>query len=216
MNCHRYRLSGLIAGMFALCSAAAMASGLDAIIKECNSCHGENGVSLQPEIPIIAGLSGFYIEGALHAYRDDNVCLDDARPCVEAKYSEGPKKGEAITMCEVPEALSEEQIVALGKHYEALPFVPAEQEFDSAKAELGEQVHERLCEKCHAEGGSDPLDDAGLLAGQWSPYLERAFTHFRSGVRDSEQKMVKAMKGLSDEEMDALIHYYASLSDKYE
>jgi len=138
------------------------------------------------------------------------IYKDKARPCVEAEYLDGPEKGSKTDMCKEAAELSDDDIEALAKYYSSKPFVRAKQEFDAAKAELGQKVHERNCEKCHADGGSSKEDDAGVLAGQWMPYLEQAFEAFSSGDREMPKKMKPKYEKLEAAEIDALIHYYGS------
>ena len=86
----------------------------------------------------------------------------------------------------------------------------AKQEFNAQQAEMGQKIHDRHCEKCHAEGGSSAEDDAGILAGQWRPYLEQAFEAYSSGDREMPKKMKPKYEKLDAAEIEALIHYYAS------
>jgi sulfide dehydrogenase cytochrome subunit len=180
------------------------AAGLDETIASCNGCHGDNGVSQWNEMPTIAGIDAFVHSDALYAYRDQ------ARPCAMAEYREGPKAGESANMCEVASALSDEDIEAIAEHYAALPFVPAQQEFDAGLAAAGEAVHDSECARCHSDGGSNPEDEASILAGQWMGYLESAFAEYASGERDQPDKMKEKLDPLTDEQVKALVHYYAS------
>jgi len=99
----------------------------------------------------------------------------------------------------------------LGEHYAGKPFVRAKQKFDPALAAKGKPIHDDLCEKCHEEGGSLASADAGILAGQWTPYMRHAFKTFSSGERPMTKKMKKKYEKLKDEDIEALINYYASL-----
>ncbi|POB70943.1 cytochrome c-553, partial [Vibrio vulnificus] len=58
--------------------------------------------------------------------------------------------------------------------------------------------------------GSDPLDEASILAGQQKGYLLTTLTQFHQGKRSADKKMDKAIKALSQEERQALVEYYAS------
>ena len=66
-------------------------------------------------------------------------------------------------------------------------------------------IHEeKKCERCHSSGGSDPQDDAAMLAGQWTPYLKRQLEHFKIGRRTIPRKMKNAVDKLSEDEIEAL------------
>lgn len=186
------------------CSTAASAGDIDALMKGCNDCHGDNGVSQWSDVPTIAGIDAFGHADALFIFRDEE------RPCAEAEYRQGDTSRAATTMCAVAAKLTDDEIEELGDAYAELPFVPAVQDFDAALAATGTAIHEQQCDRCHSEGGSNVEDEASILAGQWMDYLERTFAEYSSGERDQPKKMKEKMDALSAEEEKALIHYYAS------
>jgi sulfide dehydrogenase cytochrome subunit len=191
----------LALGLFA---SAAMAGDLDAVVENCNGCHGNDGVSQWTDVPTIAGVPEFVHADALYIFRDE------ARPCTESKYRQGDTSRPATTMCAVVADLSDEMIDEVAAHYAGLPFVAAKQDFDAALAEAGKAVHEAECDRCHSEGGSNPEDEAGILAGQWIGYLEDTFAEYKAGDREQPKKMEEKLNALSDDDVKALIHYYAS------
>jgi len=197
----------LMAGtaLFSLLLATSVsAADVANIVKDCDDCHGKDGASTTPEIPIIGGISALVLSDAMIAYKGEE------RPCPESEYVTGGKKGQKTTMCKVSADLSEDQINQLGDHYAGKSFVRAKQKFDPALAAKGKPVHDDLCEKCHEEGGSLASSDAGILAGQWIPYMRLAFKDYSSGDRPMVKKMKKKYDKLKDEDIEALIHYYAS------
>ena len=151
-----------------------------------------------------AGIDAFVHSDALYAYQAEE------RPCAMAEFKQGENAGESATMCDAVADLSEDEIEAIAEHYAALPFVPAKQEFDAALAAAGEAVHESECSRCHSDGGSNPEDEASILAGQWMGYLESTFAEYAAGTRSQPKKMKVKMDPLTDEQVTALIHYYAS------
>ena len=191
----------LTLGLF---GSASMAGDLDAMVEDCNGCHGDDGVSQWTEIPTIAGIDSFVHSDALYIFRDEG------RPCTETEYKQGDKSGTSTTMCAVTADMSDDDIEAVAEYYADLPFVPAKQEFDAALAAKGKEVHEAECDRCHSEGGSNVEDEASILAGQWMGYLEDTFAEYLAGERDQPKKMEEKMNALSDEDVKALIHYYAS------
>ncbi|MGI9262538.1 MAG: hypothetical protein ACR2QR_10910, partial [Woeseiaceae bacterium] len=62
---------------------ALAAADVDALIQDCNGCHGDNGVSQWSDVPTIAGLAEFVHVDALFIYQDE------ARPCAESEYRQG-------------------------------------------------------------------------------------------------------------------------------
>jgi sulfide dehydrogenase cytochrome subunit len=184
-------------------SAAYAADGAK-VAETCNNCHGKDGVSAESHVPSIAGLSATYIVDSMKSYKKKD------RPCVETKYISGDKKGQKSDMCKVAGEVSDADAKAVAQFYGSKKFVRAKQPFDAAKAKHGKAVHERDCVKCHDKGGSSPDDDAGILAGQWVPYLKDQFAHYRSGKRPQEEKMKAKIDKLGKDDEDALLHFYAS------
>lgn len=180
------------------------AGGMAAVdTQECNDCHGKDGISSEPTIPSIAGISEISLQDQLFAYLD-------GRHSNKVNYISGDTSRPATDMSAVVADMSEEQVEELAAHYSAFAFVPAKQPFDANQATLGEKLHLKSCEKCHSEGGSLLDDDASILAGQWRPYLRVAMDEYIDGKREGESGMVKVLKVLKPEQLDALSHYYAS------
>jgi len=186
------------------CFSAASASDMDAIMDNCNGCHGDNGVSQWTDVPTIAGIDAFGTADQLFMYRDEE------RPCAESEYRQGDTSRAATTMCAVAADLSDEDIEALGDAYGGFDFVPAAQDFDAALAEAGAAIHEQQCDKCHSDGGSNVEDEASILAGQWMGYLETTFAQYLADERPQDKKMKEKMDALSADDVKALVHYYAS------
>ena len=184
-------------------STAAWAD-ISAITADCEGCHGDGGVSQWSDVPTIAGLPEFTHGDALYIFRDE------ARPCSETNYKQGDTS-KSTTMCAVAAQLSDEQIDEIALHYAEMDFVPAKQDFDAALAATGKAVHDENCEKCHSDGGTNADDEAGILGGQWMGYMEMTLAEYRSGEREQPKSMEDKLNALSDDDVKALLHFYASL-----
>jgi sulfide dehydrogenase cytochrome subunit len=136
-----------------------------------------------------------YLEAQMTAYAKAQ------RPC---------EKMSGTDMCEIAKKLSADLVKSTAKHYAALKFASAVQVSDPQLASKGKALHEARCEGCHSNGGSDPADDAGILAGQWKPYLEASLQDFASGKRVQPAVMKSKTSGLSADEVHALSAFYAS------
>jgi len=194
----------LLSGVL-LCLAAATTVSASDLIEDCNHCHGQNGVSTEPTIPTLAGMSEVFLLDTVAIY------MDGDRPCVEAEYLAGPDKGSKTDMCKIIDGLSEAQIEESAKYYAGQQYVRAQQDFDAERAARGEKLHNSGCKKCHEDGGSVADDDAGFLAGQWTPYLRQSLEHYSAGTRVMPKKMKPKYEKLSADEIEDLLHYYASL-----
>lgn len=176
-----------------------------AIAEDCDGCHGTNGVSEWADMPTIAGISEFVLSDAMFFYRDRE------RPCAESEYRQGDTSRPATDMCAVAEKMSDEEIESISAHYAKLDFKPAVQDVDAALAATGRKLHDDNCENCHADSGRDPEGDASILAGQWVGYMRAQFADYATGERSQPGKMEAKISGLSDDDVEALINFYASL-----
>lgn len=195
----------LLLGVFAaaLFAAPATAAAPDTA-ETCADCHGDDGVSSDGEIPTIAGASAFFLENQLFIFQEE------ARPCAAGVFEDKDEQPAADDHCALAKELSEDQILELAEYYAGMPFAPADQPVDQALADKGAAIHERSCDKCHTEGGSLELDDAGILAGQWKPYLLDQLEAYKAGERWQPEKMQPQIEELSEADMKALVEYYAS------
>ena len=182
----------------------AFAASAADLAENCANCHGKDGASTESSVPVIGGMSANYIGDALKGYKDSS------RYCPETTYKAGDKKGTKTTMCAVAKDLAPTDISALATSFAGKKFVRPAQSPNAALVAKGKDVHDANCEKCHSEGGSVASDDAGILAGQWMPYLAQFFKEVQSGQRQVPKKMKVKTDPLSSADFDALVAYYGS------
>jgi cytochrome c553 len=176
---------------------------LDELVVECGDCHGAGGVSAHEDVPTIAGQIASFLEKALRTYRESG------RPCIKSSYRAGDTTRPKTDMCQVAKGLSDEDMRALAGHYSAQPFQAAPQPFDAALAGTGAALHEEYCDGCHGDGGS--LAARGpRLAGQWVTYLKTSLRFVPTGEHLVPPAMENAVIDLAPQEIDALMHFYAS------
>lgn len=156
----------------------------------CAACHGYDGASNGPATPSIAGMPAEYFVETMKAF----------------KTGERP----ATVMDRIAKGYSDEELEIMAKFFAEKTYIPAKQNADAAKASKGAKIHDKACEKCHSEGGRFTEEDAGILAGQWMPYLTFAFEDFTSGKRPMDKKMASRVEKLSKDDIEALIHFYGS------
>ncbi len=160
----------------------------------CAGCHGTYGASNGPATPTIAGLSVEYF----------------------IETMEGFKTGEtpSTIMTRIAKGYSGSQIKLMAGYFAKKPFVKAKQKFDANEVRKGAKLHDKYCEKCHANAGQLPEDESGILAGQWTPYLTATMSDYVSGKREMTKKMKKKVNKLMKKEgkagMSALFNFYAS------
>ncbi|MDF2152403.1 cytochrome c-553 [Vibrio sp. CAU 1672] len=189
--------------MYTIMTTASQASTTDLNQRfECEACHGVNGVSQNTDIPSIAGIPEFNLLDQMMRY-------NEGRPAATVNHLYGDT-GKSGDMATVVKALSEQDIAALAVHYSQMEFIRAKQAFDPDLAAKGKVIHDKSCDRCHAQGGGDPYDEASILAGQQKGYLLTTLKQFQRGERSVDKKMDQAIRNLNDEELVALSEYYAS------
>jgi sulfide dehydrogenase cytochrome subunit len=160
----------------------------------CAGCHGTNGSSVGPASPTIAGISRDYFIETMHEYKKGT------RP--------------STIMTRIAKGYTAKEIELMAGFFSKQKFIRYDQEFDASQAKVGKKLHKKYCDKCHEDAGRSAEDDAGILAGQWAPYLRYTMHDFNNGSRSMEKKMKKKMdqlkKSEGDKGVDALIHFYSS------
>ncbi|WP_455366194.1 c-type cytochrome [Kaarinaea lacus] len=160
----------------------------------CAGCHGTNGSSVGPASPTIAGMSVDYFVETMLAYKNAS------RP--------------STIMTRIAKGYTEEEIQLMAEFFSKQPIIRQVQVYDSKQAHRGRKLHKKYCHKCHEEGGALADDDAGILAGQWAPFLRFTLTDFLTGERSmgvkKKQQLDKLIKQQGDAGVEQLIQFYAS------
>jgi sulfide dehydrogenase cytochrome subunit len=156
----------------------------------CAGCHGTEGKSVGPAIPSLAGYSTSYFVETMEKFQSGD------RP--------------STIMGRIARGYTEEELETMAEYFAEQPVYKAKQTVDAAAVKKGAKIYDKGCAKCHDEGGSLPDDDAGILAGQWLPYLKYSIDDFKSGAHEMPKKMKKQIKKLSDADIDAVLQYFAS------
>jgi sulfide dehydrogenase cytochrome subunit len=113
-------------------------------------------------------------------------------------------------MGRIAKGYTEEEIALMADYFAGQEFVRMKQDVDPQKVEAGARLYGDNCEKCHEDNGASPEDDAGILAGQWLPYLNYTMEDFQSGRREMPKKMKKKVEKLDNFDIEALMHFFAS------
>ncbi|MFB3077051.1 MAG: cytochrome c [Lysobacterales bacterium] len=188
--------------------SAAFSSDVGTLTPVCSGCHGPDGISTNSTVPTIAGQAYTLIEDNLLAFRNNESA------CSATELLQGEAAALVFAMCAFVGTLDNQDIAALAEFYELQAFVPARQPFDPSRAADGARIHRQAnCEHCHSQGGRNSNGMAAILAGQWTPYLERSLLRIRAGERMGPKVMNQAIGKLTDDDIEALLNYYASGQD---
>lgn len=180
--------------LFTLCILAALPAyavdNTEALANTCNNCHGANGVSVGPSMPSIGGLPESYLRNIMMQWKSGE------------RYS--------ATMGRLIKGYSDDQIAALAAYFSKKPWTPAAQKTDAKLVKLGKDVTKH-CAGCHGETGASDDSETPHLDGQWAGYLELEALKYRNdAVAMPSKKMRSVAKKLSDEEVKAVVEFYAS------
>ncbi|MDT8409173.1 MAG: c-type cytochrome [Wenzhouxiangellaceae bacterium] len=192
----------ILYGFSLLAGMSIAAAEIPQAAKPCVACHNEDGISHEPEVPTISGASAFYLENQLVLFKERQ------RPCVADTF-ESECAASADDHCALAEKLSKDEMTKVTEYYASLPFKAADQQVDQSLAEQGASIHEKNCARCHTDAGSLALDDSGILAGQWKPYLIDQIKHYQTGERWKPKKGLSAVEKLEQSEIKALAEFYA-------
>jgi len=157
----------------------------------CAGCHGTQGGSAGATMPSLASQSKTAIVEAMKKF----------------KSGERP----ATVMGRLAKGYTDAEFEAMGDFFSKQKFHATTQKVDAAKAKKGADLQEANCSRCHLEDGKEGKDDSPVMASQWLPYLQLQMQMYLDGKRKMPEKMAEKVKPLSKEDLDALMHFYASV-----
>ncbi len=182
----------LAAGALAF-SATAFAAppSAEMISFACAGCHGTNGSSAGLTMPSLASQSKTAIVDAMKKF----------------KSGERP----STVMGRLAKGYSDADFDAMAGFFSKQKFHPTAQTVDAAKVKKGAELQEANCSRCHLDDGKEGKDDTPVMASQWLTYLQMQMGLYESGKRKMPEKMAEKVKPLSKEDLEALLHFYASV-----
>lgn len=190
------RLAPLAAATLALLACApASAQDVEAGRRkadDCAACHGPGGSSANPEFPSLAGQTWRYVYLQLKDYKEGRRSDPQMTP-----FAEG---------------LSRQDMLDLAAFFAAQKLQPAAFKADAARVRRGRaKAAETLCTMCHL-GGFKGQNEIPRVAGLEHDYLVKQLKDFKAGRRTNDAgTMSSVSKTLSDEDIEDLAHYLATL-----
>ena len=188
----KWRGWALATGALAVSAMAQAAPPTAAMLSNaCAGCHGTHGGSAGPSMPSLAGQSKEAIVDAMKKFKSG------ARP--------------ATVMGRLAKGFSDADYVAMGEFFSKQKLHATNQTLDPAKIAKGASLQDANCGRCHIEDGKEGKDDPPAMASQWLPYLQIQMADYLSGKRKMPEKMEEKVKPMSKQDLDALLHFYASV-----
>lgn len=170
--------------------------------KSCDRCHGDGGVSDDPDTPHLAAQSPAYLIKQMADYksrlRDDKNMYKRVRNLDEQQMTDIALWYASQPLPELNpvarEQLATPQLVDQGDPERAIP----------------------PCNLCHGEDGKTVAGVMPVLAGQQVDYLVSTMEYFRDGSRNNDPggAVQTIIRKLSDVEIEALARYYAALGGR--
>ena len=156
----------------------------------CAACHGPGGNAADPMVPSLASQPARFVENQLVLIREG---LRDIP-----------------VMAGVVKGLSDEEIIALARHYAAQPLRPTPGPAQPDKARRGAELSRKaLCGTCHLPNYSGQMQ-VPRLARQHESYLRFSMKQFRDHPGPGRDTIMAAsLYGLQDADLDDLAHYLA-------
>jgi len=166
----------------------------------CVACHGQNGNSVNPIWPKLAGQHAYYIEKELHDFQNEKR-TDPSMSAMAMGLNDIDIENVAAFFASQPSTIeaASERKVALGKKLyrggNADSAVPA-------------------CMACHGPTGSGNSPARfPKVGGQHAAYQVKALSDFKAGTRSNDkQDMMRDIAGrMSAEEIEAVASYMSGL-----
>jgi cytochrome c553 len=161
-------------------------------LKVCSACHGNDGNSVMVGSPSLAGQPKVFIEHQLVMIREG---------LREIAMMKGQLNG-----------ISDAQIVAIAKHYSALPVQSEPGERNLVLYDRGQLLAKQaLCGTCHLPNyvGREQIP---RLAAQREDYLLHTMRQFKNNQATGRDTIMAAsLHGIPDDDLKALAHYFAQL-----
>lgn len=182
----------LATGILAMSAMAQAAPPSPAMLSHaCAGCHGTNGGSAGLTMPSLASQSKTAIVDAMKKF----------------KSGERP----STVMGRLAKGYTDAEFEAMAEFFSKQKFHPTTQLVDAAKVKRGAELQEANCSRCHLEDGKEGKDDTPVMASQWLTYLQMQMDLYQSGTRKMPEKMAEKVKPLSKQDIEALLHFYASV-----
>ncbi len=169
------------------------------LVGSCFGCHGQNGSSLGPAMPTIAGL-------------EDETFVEIME---EYKYDER----HSTIMGRIAKSYTDGELQQMANYFAKQPFVRYPQAVDADKVKKGAKLHRQYCEKCHDDDGYEDEHGSGIVAGQRMLYLQFSLADFKARVRNQPRKMKRRLRKMiqahGEASLDNLVHFYGSQTRIY-
>jgi cytochrome c553 len=213
--------ASLFLGLLVVGQAAAEEDKYAAIrdkLEACFTCHGKNGVSDDPQMPILAGQHMYYTYVQLkdfQAGRRISPVMTEIMTgrTVEELFANDsqPGRSDSPVMSDVADLLTREEMRAIATFFSEQPWPNTGYRADPARARKGEVATiAGQCVQCH-RGGYEGYSGTPYVAGQHAAYLEKTMLDFKSKARANAAAKSSLMSTYSAEQISSMAEFLAGL-----
>ncbi|MBF0143962.1 MAG: cytochrome c, class I [Magnetococcales bacterium] len=183
------------AGLLALAGTALAEPASESMLSNtCAGCHGTDGVAAGPAMPSIANMDAKIMENLL----------------MQFKSGERP----STIMGRIATGYEDAELKAIAQHFSKLPWKSTAVPTDPKLVAEGAKLHKsEKCNSCHEEDGRTQSAEDGVMrqAGQIPHYLFLQMVNYqKQEYPDVPKKMMSRLSKLSEKDLQALAHFYAS------
>ena len=172
-------------------ATATQAQEIEELIELCTSCHGENGVPIETDIPVIWGQEFYYLYVQLKDYKAGRRAND--------------------IMSEIVADMDKATMQALSQHFAEKEWPNLAQQADDSVATKAEAAFTAgLCTQCHL-GSYTGNSRVPRLAGQQLEYLDRTMLEFKNKIRLNSPAKGSLFGAYDDGDIAAMADYLAGL-----
>jgi cytochrome c553 len=167
--------------------------GIEEKVKLCATCHGEQGIPINKQTPVIWGQNAGYL---YYQLRD---------------FKSGARKSDV--MAPLAGQLQQEDLLPIAEYFSKLKWPNLQQ--PPAPDDIAAKAQSAIssvgpCTACHLEHFQGDGTTA-RLAGQWQDYLQANMLAFRDKSRGNNPGMSDLMKATSPDDLAAVAQYLAGL-----
>jgi cytochrome c553 len=179
-----------LAVVLAIAPRLASAQSIEEKVALCAACHGEKGIPIDKDTPVISGQT----EGYLYLQLRD--------------YKSGARKDDR--MAPVAQMLERADMLALAEYFSKQPWPALGQ--PAAPADVAARAQRTntavACTGCH-QGEYQGEGTQPRLAGQWKEYMLRTMLDFRTRKRGNNPGMSDLMLATPEDELAPMAEYLA-------
>jgi cytochrome c553 len=168
------------------------------LVASCNSCHGSNGVGVNPAVPFIAGQPAAYLEASMRAYLIGDRQHQLMRAAVfDLEVSERHQLAEHFAQLKTP-------WITKTRHRSQ------DDKADNMRAIRGGQILAKTCAGCHGTDGNSIKSGVPSLAGLQPEYFIPSLKSYLQGQRRGAAIMKNFKLSLSDRDIKQLAAFFAA------